>query len=381
MLVKTSTFKEACQLLGDIINNKSLQYKEQELQYLTFVVLDKHLYGIAQGEYVDTQLKLLIDLGETEQEDAVYPISFNKFVAPLTESGEEFTLEFINEVDSEKAIVISTDFGKIKVQAYGLSNVDNPNSPLNYKKVITSLLTKKAALEKNGDVVIGKDFAKALSASKATADNEMIASPFVFEREMSGVQLPHFTLRYQVELPFNFALDLDSVRVLTDVSKYVKDADGKSLVEGESFSYTSENVFVEMLGVRRSTGKITKFDWDFNTDTSGNVNKEYLKKLIRVALIYLEDKSEDVVMNWNFDANKVFVFNQGIDKTRSGADTNMAFHTTGTGLRKTAIYGDTLIRVLNMTTDENVRVDIDEDRQLLHIIFDGGDAYIHYSVD
>lgn len=381
MLVKTSTFKEACQLLGDIINNKSLQYKEQELQYLTFVVLDKHLYGIAQGEYVDTQLKLLIDLGETEQEDAVYPISFNKFVAPLTESGEEFTLEFINEVDSEKAIVISTDFGKIKVQAYGLSNVDNPNSPLNYKKVITSLLTKKAALEKNGDVVIGKDFAKALSASKATADNEMIASPFVFEREMSGVQLPHFTLRYQVDLPFNFALDLDSVRVLTDVSKYVKDADGKSLVEGESFSYTSENVFVEMLGVRRSTGKITKFDWDFNTDTSGNVNKEYLKKLIRVALIYLEDKSEDVVMNWNFDANKVFVFNQGIDKTRSGADTNMAFHTTGTGLRKTAIYGDTLIRVLNMTTDENVRVDIDEDRQLLHIIFTDGDAYIHYSVD
>ena len=381
MLVKTSTFKEACQLLGDIINNKSLQYKEQELQYLTFVVMDKHLYGIAQGEYVDTQLKLLIDLGETEQEDAVYPISFNKFVAPLTESGEEFTLEFINEVDSEKAIVISTDFGKIKVQAYGLSNVDNPNSPLNYKKVITSLLTKKAALEKNGDVVIGKDFAKALSASKATADNEMIASPFVFEREMSGVQLPHFTLRYQVELPFNFALDLDSVRVLTDVSKYVKDADGKSLVEGESFSYTTENVFVEMLGVRRSTGKITKFDWDFNTATSGNVNKEYLKKLIRVALIYLEDKSEDVLMNWYFDAKKVFVYNQGIDKTRSGADTNMDFHTTGTGLRKTAIYGDTLIRVLNMTTDENVRVDIDEDRQLLHIIFTDGDAYIHYSVD
>ena len=106
-----------------------------------------------------------------------------------------------------------------------------------------------------------------------------------------------------------------------------------------------------------------------------------MKKLIRVALIYLEDKSEDVVMNWNFDAKKVFVFNQGIDKTRSGADTNMAFHTTGTGLRKTAIYGDTLIRVLNMTTDENVRVDIDEDRQLLHIIFTDGDAYIHYSVD
>lgn len=381
MKVQTSKFKEACQLLGDIINNKSLQYKDSELQYLTFVVMDKHLYGIAQGEHVDTQVKLLIDLGETDEQDAVYPVNFNKFVAPLTESGEEFTLEFINDQGTEKAIVISTDFGKIKVQAYGLSNTDNPNSPLNYKKVITSLLTKKTYVETNGNDIEGSVWSRALSASKATSDNELLDSPFVFEREMSGVQLPYFTLRYQVELPFNFALDLDSVKVLVDTSKFVNQESCKAMVEGVSFSYATTNVFIEMLGIRTQTRKITKFAWDFETTTSGMVSKDYLKKLIRVSLIYLEDKAEDIVMDWDFDNQKVFVHNQSIDKTRSGANTSMEFKTVGTGKTATAIYGDALIRVLNMATDEFVRVDIDSERELLHIIFEDGDAYIHYSAE
>ena len=111
------------------------------------------------------------------------------------------------------------------------------------------------------------------------------------------------------------------------------------------------------------------------------VSKEYLKKLIRVSLIYLEDKAEDIVMDWDFDNQKVFVHNQGIEKTRSGANTNMEFKTVGTGKTATAIYGDALIRVLNMANDEFVRVDIDSERELLHIIFDDGDAYIHYSAE
>lgn len=378
MKFSVETLKNVVAVNNSIIGNQNLR-KDGPLSYLTFIIQNGVLYTVAQGSKNLSTLAMLNTVGETDEPNGVYAIDGNKFNKTLSECVEEVDLVFINN-ETNYAVELHTEFGVIKFSVY---RVEDISSDTRFSQIIPYLLEQQAEVEANGEEVLKETWVDATQIANVERSDGFVQNPFIFERNLVGMELPFFILRYRTELPINFGTELDIVRVLTstlavadDTTKVDITTDGRST----NFRFSSNGVFLVVRKVSTHTQRINEHTWEQDPNYTGKVNLETLRRLVRISSIFT-DFEDDIEVEWDFGNKTAHIKNQGVDNvSQSGINTQLTFtHDSETqDVITTGIHGKTLIKLLSYTDDEDVSVEIIPSQRKLHIVFTEGDLYVYY---
>lgn len=378
MKFSVETLKNVVAVNNSIIGNQNLR-KDGPLSYLTFIIQNGVLYTVAQGSKNLSTLAMLNTVGETDEPNGVYAIDGNKFNKTLSECVEEVDLVFINN-ETNYAVELHTEFGVIKFSVY---RVEDISSDTRFSQIIPYLLEQQAEVEANGEEVLKETWVDATQIANVERSDGFVQNPFIFERNLVGMELPFFILRYRTELPINFGTELDIVRVLTstlavadDTTKVDITTDGRST----NFRFSSNGVFLVVRKVSTHTQRINEHTWEQDPNYTGKVNLETLRRLVRISSIFT-DFEDDIEVEWDFGNKTAHIKNQGVDNvSQSGINTQLTFtHDSETqDVITTGIHGKTLIKLLSYTNDEDVSVEIIPSQRKLHIVFTEGDLYVYY---
>lgn len=378
MKFSVETLKNVVAVNNSIIGNQNLR-KDGPLSYLTFIIQNGVLYTVAQGSKNLSTLAMLNTVGETDEPNGVYAIDGNKFNKTLSECVEEVDLVFINN-ETNYAVELHTEFGVIKFSVY---RVEDISSDTRFSQIIPYLLEQQAEVEANGEEVPKETWMDATQIANVERSDGFVQNPFIFERNLVGMELPFFILRYRTELPVNFGTELDIVRVLTstlavadDTTKVDITTDGRST----NFRFSSNGVFLVVRKVATHTQRINEHTWEQDPNYTGKVNLETLRRLVRISSIFT-DFEDDIEVEWDFGNKTAHIKNQGVDNvSQSGINTQLTFtHDSETeDVITTGIHGKTLIKLLSYTNDEDVSVEIIPSQRKLHIVFTEGDLYVYY---
>lgn len=378
MKFSVETLKNVVAVNNSIIGNQNLR-KDGPLSYLTFIIQNGVLYTVAQGSKNLSTLAMLNTVGETDEPNGVYAIDGNKFNKTLSECVEEVDLVFINN-ETNYAVELHTEFGVIKFSVY---RVEDISSDTRFSQIIPYLLEQQAEVEANGEEVLKETWLDATQIANVERSDGFVQNPFIFERNLVGMELPFFILRYRTELPINFGTELDIVRVLTstlavadDTTKVDITTDGRST----NFRFSSNGVFLVVRKVSTHTQRINEHTWEQDPNYTGKVNLETLRRLVRISSIFT-DFEDDIEVEWDFGNKTAHIKNQGVDNvSQSGINTQLTFtHDSETqDVITTGIHGKTLIKLLSYTDDEDVSVEIIPSQRKLHIVFTEGDLYVYY---
>ena len=378
MKFSVETLKNVVAVNNSIIGNQNLR-KDGPLSYLTFIIQNGVLYTVAQGSKNLSTLAMLNTVGETDEPNGVYAIDGNKFNKTLSECVEEVDLVFINN-ETNYAVELHTEFGVIKFSVY---RVEDISSDTRFSQIIPYLLEQQAEVEANGEEVLKETWLDATQIANVERSDGFVQNPFIFERNLVGMELPFFILRYRTELPINFGTELDIVRVLTstlavadDTTKVDITTDGRST----NFRFSSNGVFLVVRKVATHTQRINEHTWEQDPNYTGKVNLETLRRLVRISSIFT-DFEDDIEVEWDFGNKTAHIKNQGVDNvSQSGINTQLTFtHDSETqDVITTGIHGKTLIKLLSYTDDEDVSVEIIPSQRKLHIVFTEGDLYVYY---
>lgn len=378
MKFSVETLKNVVAVNNSIIGNQNLR-KDGPLSYLTFIIQNGVLYTVAQGSKNLSTLAMLNTVGETDEPNGVYAIDGNKFNKTLSECVEEVDLVFINN-ETNYAVELHTEFGVIKFSVY---RVEDISSDTRFSQIIPYLLEQQAEVEANGEEVPKETWMDATQIANVERSDGFVQNPFIFERNLVGMELPFFILRYRTELPVNFGTELDIVRVLTstlavadDTTKVDITTDGRST----NFRFSSNGVFLVVRKVATHTQRINEHTWEQDPNYTGKVNLETLRRLVRISSIFT-DFEDDIEVEWDFGNKTAHIKNQGVDNvSQSGINTQLTFtHDSETeDVITTGIHGKTLIKLLSYTEDEDVSVEIIPSQRKLHIVFTEGDLYVYY---
>lgn len=380
MKFSVDSLKHIVGVNNSIIGNQNLR-KDGPLSYLTFVIKDGVLYTVAQGSKNLSTLAMLLTVGETNEPDGVYAIDGNKFNKTLVECVDDVDLVFVNS-DINYAVELHTEYGIIKFSVY---RIDNISRDTQFSTIIPELLSQKAEVEEVGEVVPRETWENVTKIVGVTKYEEFVKNPFIFERELVGMALPFFILRYKTELPINFGTELDIVRVLTSalaVSDENTKVDVKTEGRKSDFRYSSNGVYLIVSKVSDQTQRIKEPSWDQNPNFTGKVNLNTLRRMIRLSSIFT-DYEDDIVIEWDFGNKMAHIKNQGVGiASQSGVNTQLPFthESDNTQVIKTGVNGQQLIKLLTYTEDEEVSVEIlpeNRDRKL-HIVFTEGDLYVYF---
>ena len=378
MKFSVEALKNVVAVNNSIIGNQNLR-KDGPLSYLTFIIQNGVLYTVAQGSKNLSTLAMLNTVGETEEPNGVYAIDGNKFNKTLSECVEEVDLVFINN-ETNYAVELHTEFGVIKFSVY---RVEDISSDTRFSQIIPYLLEQQAEVEANGEEVLKETWLESTQIANVERSDGFVQNPFIFERNLVGMELPFFILRYRTELPINFGTELDIVRVLTaalavsdDTTKVDITTDGRST----NFRFSSDGVFLVVRKVSTHTQRINEHTWEQDPNYTGKVNLETLRRLVRISSIFT-DFEDDIEVEWDFGNKTAHIKNQGVDNvSQSGINTQLTFtHDSETqDVITTGIHGKTLIKLLSYTNDEDVSVEIIPSQRKLHIVFTEGDLYVYY---
>lgn len=378
MKFSVDALKDVVAVNNSIIGNQNLR-KDGPLSYLTFVIQNGVLYTVVQGSKNLSTLAMLNTVGETDEPNGVYAIDGNKFSKTLSECVEEVDLVFINN-ETNYAVELHTEFGVIKFSVY---RVEDISSDTRFSQIIPYLLEQQADVEANGQEVTKETWLDVTKIANVERGDGFVQNPFIFERNLVGMELPFFILRYRTELPINFGTELDIVRVLTaaltvsdDTTKVDITTDGRST----NFRFSSDGVFLVVRKVSTHTQRINEHTWEQDPNYTGKVNLETLRRLVRISSIFT-DFEDDIEVEWDFGNKTAHIKNQGVDNvSQSGINTQLTFtHDSETqDVITTGIHGKTLIKLLSYTEDEDVSVEIIPSQRKLHIVFTEGDLYVYY---
>ena len=378
MKFSVDALKDVVAVNNSIIGNQNLR-KDGPLSYLTFVIQNGVLYTVVQGSKNLSTLAMLNTVGETDEPNGVYAIDGNKFSKTLSECVEEVDLVFINN-ETNYAVELHTEFGVIKFSVY---RVEDISSDTRFSQIIPYLLEQQAEVEANGEEVTKETWLESTQIANVERGDGFVQNPFIFERNLVGMELPFFILRYRTELPINFGTELDIVRVLTaalavsdDTTKVDITTDGRST----NFRFSSNGVFLVVRKVSTHTQRINEHTWEQDPNYTGKVNLDTLRRLVRISSIFT-DFEDDIEVEWDFGNKTAHIKNQGVDNvSQSGINTQLTFtHESETeDVITTGIHGKTLIKLLSYTEDEDVSVEIIPSQRKLHIVFTEGDLYVYY---
>lgn len=378
MKFSVDALKDVVAVNNSIIGNQNLR-KDGPLSYLTFVIQNGVLYTVVQGSKNLSTLAMLNTVGETDEPNGVYAIDGNKFSKTLSECVEEVDLVFINN-ETNYAVELHTEFGVIKFSVY---RVEDISSDTRFSQIIPYLLEQQADVEANGQEVTKETWLDVTKIANVERGDGFVQNPFIFERNLVGMELPFFILRYRTELPINFGTELDIVRVLTaalavadDTTKVDITTDGRST----NFRFSSDGVFLVVRKVSTHTQRINEHTWEQDPNYTGKVNLDTLRRLVRISSIFT-DFEDDIEVEWDFGNKTAHIKNQGVDNvSQSGINTQLTFtHDSETeDVITTGIHGKTLIKLLSYTEDEDVSVEIIPSQRKLHIVFTEGDLYVYY---
>lgn len=378
MKFSVDALKDVVAVNNSIIGNQNLR-KDGPLSYLTFVIQNGVLYTVVQGSKNLSTLAMLNTVGETDEPNGVYAIDGNKFSKTLSECVEEVDLVFINN-ETNYAVELHTEFGVIKFSVY---RVEDISSDTRFSQIIPYLLEQQAEVEANGEEVTKETWLDSTKIANVERGDGFVQNPFIFERNLVGMELPFFILRYRTELPINFGTELDIVRVLTaalavsdDTTKVDITTDGRST----NFRFSSNGVFLVVRKVSTHTQRINEHTWEQDPNYTGKVNLDTLRRLVRISSIFT-DFEDDIEVEWDFGNKTAHIKNQGVDNvSQSGINTQLTFtHDSETeDVITTGIHGKTLIKLLSYTEDEDVSVEIIPSQRKLHIVFTEGDLYVYY---
>lgn len=378
MKFSVEDLKNVVAVNNSIIGNQNLR-KDGPLSYLTFVIQNGILYTVVQGSKNLSTLAMLNTIGETEEPDGVYAIDGGKFSKTLSECVEEVDLIFINN-ETNYAVELKTEFGVIKFSVY---RVEDISSDTRFSQIIPLLLEQKAEVEANGEEVTKETWLDVTKIASVERGDGFVQNPFIFERNLVGMELPFFILRYKTELPINFGTELDIVRVLTaaltvsdDTTKVDITTDGRST----NFRFSSNGLYLIVRKVSTYTQRIKEHTWEQNESYTGTVNLETLRRLVRISSIFT-DFEDDIEVEWDFENKTAHIKNQGVDNvSQSGINTQLTFNHNSdtTDVISTGINGKSLIKLLTYTEDDDISVEIIPSERKLHIVFTEGDLYVFY---
>lgn len=381
MKFQVEDLKKVVSLNNSIIGNNNLR-KEGPLSNLIFIIREGKLYTLAQGSKNLSTLALMIKVGDTEEPAGVYAIDGGKFNKTLGECVDEVELNFIKDESTRVQVVeLKTEFGTVKFNTY---LVEDTSQDTRFGEILPQLLELRNETQAEGHVVNKDVWEHSLKIVGVTKEEEFVQNAFVFEPDLVGINLAHMKLRYRAELPYNFAAELDVVKVMAQMLSMSEDETHSQVIDeprSAKFVYTSGQVFLMVQGVTTQPTRIKDMTWNQEPEFTGAVNLEQLRQQIRISNIFIEDNSQ-IVLDLDFENQEMRVKNEGVNiDNQSGINTKLVFHHNGVSdkVRSIGVHGPMLLKQLAYTEDELVNFEIIEDKRLLHVTFSEGDLYVYYS--
>lgn len=378
MRISVDKLKSVVTLNNSIIGNNSLR-KAGPLSNLIFIIRDRQLYTISQGQKNMSAMALLYKLGETDEPAGVYAIDGQKMNRTLAECEGDIDINFISD-DTRHEVVVVTEFGEIK---FGTYTVESATADTNFEVIIPTLLELEAETKTEGHKIEQEVWDRNLSIVTATREEDLMPNPFLVHEDLVGISLPYMTLRYKTELPYHFATELDIVRVLREVVLSGEEDTYSQVTNKHSrnqFHFVTGDIYYYVNGVNTANTVVTTFPWEQDPAYTGSVHKEQLQKLIRLSNIFAES-DQDIVIDWDFGGKKVAVYNSSANHAnQSGINThaNFTHNHDGEYTVKTGVHGPTVLKLLTYTNDEYVNVEMVPSKKYLHVTFTEGDFYVFY---
>lgn len=379
MKFTTDELKRVVNLNNEILSNSNLR-KQGPLSNLIFVIMNGRLYTITQGQKNISALAMLVDCGETDEPTGVYAINGGNLNKTLAECTGDVELEFVSD-DTRHEVVLHADFGKVKFSAY---KVETSTADTQFELVIPKLLELRDATLNEGHTISSDEWTKHLDIVGAAGNDVMVSSPFIVSNSAVILNLPYMVMRYRAEMPYRFATEIDIVKVLRRVADS-GDGDTFTRITNESNRHqlhlAKDNVYFYVNGVNTQAHAVEDFKWEQEVEQTGMVETSQLQRLLRIADIFT-DGVNDVVIDWDFGNNVANVYNMGANlANQQGTNTHLTFNNNSGQedlVVKTAVHGQTLLKLLSYTSDDEVAVEVLRDKKQLHITFSEGDFYIFY---
>lgn len=368
--------------MSQSVTHSSLKSKNEVLNKLTLIIREGKLYMLSQGEGSGLTIRLMVYVRDVEEQDADYivdGVKISKVLKEVEDDEVEIYLESENGVG--KSLTLKSSLGTTKyLSLAGQLNKGFDNEE-NFNYVYGDIEGTKGLVEEKGMEVRNEKWLNALGVLRATS-SEMLGNTMVaFTDEFTWLNVPYLNIRYHESFPFERPLTMG-----LNVAGVFKDAVGyggemsKVLIQnmGRSFTYVSDKVYFSVYGLMLGAINVRKMDWDMDESKKGEVATDSLRRVIRVSDIFLDSNNEDIKIKWDYRGNKVKVSNDSVQQFGANLEIPLVTSSDQESVN-TIVYGNALQRLLSLTEDDTVYVEVEEDDvEAIHVKFSEGDARIVY---
>lgn len=370
MRIETKGFLEAVKLSQGLTSG-DLKPDIPELQMLSLLIREHKVYVLAQGDSGFSNVRMLTEIGyDGDVETGDYIISGEKISRVLGESeDEEVTVIF-----GENVVELVTDFGVTRYSSEVNNLQTNYEIATNYAHVFEDIQEQISYVEEEGSIVDAEIWKEGLGVLRAAGrDTEDMS--LIFHKDHVSISAGYLNIRYRTMFPYELPLPLEVAYALRDVVNY-DGSETRATRDAEAFTYVSDKVFFSVFGLGGSTiSNVEDYEWDLETENGIEVNTEELRRVIRVSDIFLENRDEDIILEWKYVGGQLRALNRG--ESGTGADLNIPIETESEKEDEMIkVLGDYLQKILILTEDETVRLEILD--RAIHIVFFEGDARLAY---
>lgn len=370
MIINTQEFLDAVKLSRELTSG-DLKPDIPELQMLSLLIRDHKVYVLAQGDSGFSNVRMLSEIGyDGAVENGDYIISGEKISRVLSESEDEE----VEVIFGDNVVELVTDFGVTRYQSLGSNLQTDYEIATNYEHVFEDIQEQITYTEENGSIVDARIWEEGLGILRAAGrDTEDMS--LIFHQDHVSISAGYLNIRYRTNFPYELPLPLEVAYALRNVVNYDK-SETKTTKDAEAFTYVTDKVFFSVFGLGGSAvANLEDYDWNLESEDGVEVNTEELRRVIRVSDIFLENRDEDIILEWKYERGQLRALNRG--EAGSGADLNIPMETDSEKEDEMIkVLGEYLQKILILTEDETVRLEILD--RAIHIVFFEGDARLAY---
>lgn len=383
MKININKLKRLVDLNNNIIGSRNLR-KAGPLSNLIFIVKDSQYYTLAQGSKNITNIALFVKGGQTDAPDGVYAIDgvrFGKVISELVTVPdlEDPDLIFVND-GPQQVVGLQTALGGMKFTSYRIE----PGAPeTRFDDLLPYYQGLMDQVQNQGHEVSKEQWLNDLSVVSVAREEEFVMSPFFLDQTVVGIYLPQFVYRRKTEYPYRFATEMDMARVLRSVVDQGEEMT-HSFIQAQGnkqqFILATTDTLIVINGVNTDEVQAVRHKWDQEAQWTGVTSTEDLKRLLRIAKVFVSDNSLTGV-NFNYPEQELEIVTEGVDlANQQGVNTHVPFVHQGDNpdCIRGIVDGDTFLNLLNDVPDDTVSIELIMDRKNVHVVFEGGDFYFFF---